>query len=176
MNCPLRFTKDDAERAWQEWGFNCGPGALCAILNLTPHELRPLLGDFEAKRYTNPTLMWKILMRCAVAFGIRFDQVYRADDPVGKTTLKYGLLRVQWGGRWTNPGVPMRARYRHTHWVGVRNMTEFFDVNAMEWLPFTVWNDQLVPWLCHAVVPGWDGTWWPTHAIEVRGETEGGTQ
>jgi hypothetical protein len=53
-----RFTEADANRAHDEWGANCGPGAIAAILALTLDELRPYMGDFESKRYTNPTLMW----------------------------------------------------------------------------------------------------------------------
>ena len=55
----LRFTFADGQKAWEEWGFNCGPGALCAAL--TPEQLRPHLLDFESKRYTNPTLMEDVL-------------------------------------------------------------------------------------------------------------------
>lgn len=51
---PLRFGVDEAQAASDEWGFNCGPAALCAVLGLTPAELRPHLGDFERKRYTKP--------------------------------------------------------------------------------------------------------------------------
>jgi len=49
------FGVQEANAASEAWGFNCGPGALCAVLDLTPDELRPKLGDFEAKGYTNPT-------------------------------------------------------------------------------------------------------------------------
>ena len=125
------------------------------------------MGDFESKKYTNPTLMWEILNR----LNARWRMIYRGDEPKGMPTLQHGLMRVQWGGRWTKPGVPMRARYRQTHWVAMRGgNAEVFDVNAMcagGWLPFREWNEQLVPWLCREVVPGWDGNWWPTHALEV---------
>lgn len=125
---PVRFTIDDANRAGDEWRFNCGPGAICAICNLTPSELRPHMGDFESKGYTNPTLMWQVLDN----LGARWQQIYRGDLPAQTPKLKYGLMRVQWAGPWTKPGVPMRARYRETHWVAARNdSSEIFDINAM---------------------------------------------
>jgi hypothetical protein len=164
----IRLTHQEVQKASSDWGFNCGPGAICAALNITPSELRPHLGDFEAKRYTNPRLMTATLGR----LGVAWRQVYRSEDPNGVLPiLNLALVRVQWGGPWTNPGVPMMARYRQTHWIAVRNKsTEVFDVNAVHlnrWLPRKVWSDQLVPWLCREVVPQWDGRHWFTHALEV---------
>ena len=52
-----RFTLEDAERAGDEWGLNCGPAAIAAMNGLTLEELRPHLGDFEQKRYTNRHLV-----------------------------------------------------------------------------------------------------------------------
>ncbi len=108
------FGVQEANAAAEAWGFNCGPGALCAVLGLTPDELRPKLGDFEAKGYTNPTLMAAVLR----AHGVRHRQTYRSDLP-GRFHLAFGLMRVQWAGPWTQPDVPMAARYRQTHWVAV---------------------------------------------------------
>lgn len=163
---PIRFTVEDANNCG--WCFNCGPGALCAVLNLTPDEVRPLMGDFESKGYTNPTLMLDVLNRA----GAKYRQVYRSDDPKGRIPkIQHGLMRVQWGGPWTKPGVPMRVRYRHTHWVALRNdNAEVFDVNATcvgGWMKATEWEWQLIPWLIKECVPKGDGTWWPTHALEV---------
>ena len=166
---PVRFGVEDAQKASDEWGFNCGPGALCAVLDLTPAELRPHLGDFEQKRYTNPTMMSAVLYRV----GAKASQVYRSDDPrfPGWPKLQHGLVRVQWGGPWTKPGVPMAARYRKTHWIAMRKGgAEVFDINALEWggwLPLDAWCHELVPWLCADCGPQWDGTAWPTHALEV---------
>jgi hypothetical protein len=170
---PLRFTAEEADRAVKEWGFNCGPGALCAVLGLTPEELRPLMGDFESKGYTNPTLMKEVLRRAGAAQFM----VYRADKPgVDLPLMSHGVVRVQWNGPWTRPGVPMSARYRQTHWIAVRaNKTgkQVFDINALGdgrwrgWIPYDVWAYSLVPWLIGACVPKGDGGWWPTHGIEV---------
>ena len=163
---PVRFTIDDANDCG--WQFNCGPGALCAVLNLTPSELRPLMGDFESKGCTNPTLMFDVLKRA----GAEYRQVYRSDDPKGYVPkIKHGLMRVQWGGPWTKQGVPMRVRYRQTHWLALRNNSEqVFDINAIcvgGWMNALEWENQLVPWLIKECVPKGDGTWWPTHALEV---------
>jgi hypothetical protein len=163
----LLFGIDEAQKSGDEWGFNCGPAALCAVLGLTPAELRQSMGDFESKGHTNPTLMTDTLTRCVATFR----QVYRADQPGGLPELQHGLMRVQWGGPWTKPGVPMRVRYRQTHWVGMRDGgMEIFDVNAMcvgGWISFNEWSLQLVPWLIRECCPKGDGKWWPTHALEV---------
>jgi hypothetical protein len=167
------FSVDDAAHAWQEWQFNCGPAALCAITNKTPAEIRQHLGDFESKGYTNPMLMASILN----GLGIPFERVFQCTGPTrvpwsDQNLPEFGLMRVQWGGPWTNEGVPMRARYRHTHWVAIdrAHPTRVFDVNAVcvgGWIPWSEWVTQLVPWLLKEVAPKANGEWWPTHCWQV---------
>lgn len=165
---PPKFTVAEVEKAGNDWGFNCGPGALCAILGMTPDELRPHLGDFEQKGYMNPTMMQETLGR----LGRKFRRTYRGDQPgMDMPILQNGLVRVQWGGPWTKPGVPWAARYRQTHWVGVR-LGMVFDVNAVSasggWIRNYTWSSSLVPWLLKECCPKGDGSWWPTHAFEVE--------
>ena len=165
----LRFTFEEACNAW-DGKFNCGPSAICAALNLTPDELRPLMGDFFQKGYTNPTLMFETLDRCKA----KYRRTYRNDSIQSMhdfPKLDHGLVRVQFGGPWTRPGVPMRVRYRKTHWVAARRQsTDIFDINAMctgGWMPFGEWANKLIPWLIDQCHPKADGTWWATHAIEL---------
>jgi hypothetical protein len=163
----MRFTLEEAQKAGDEWRFNCGPGALCAVLDMTPSEIRPLLGDFESKGYTNPTLMTDTLTRA----GAKYQLVYRNDEPFGSfPPLQLGLMRVQWSGPWTRPGVPMRVRYRYTHWIAARGGSkEIFDINAMcagGWLQRNEWVLQLAPWLRKELYPKSNGMW-ITHALEV---------
>jgi len=171
----LEFTRDDAQKAGESWGFNCGPGALCAVLGMTPDEIRPHLLDFERKHYTNPTLMTDILK----GLGVKFRQTYRGDYPTNSSYHwpEFGLVRIQWGGPWTQPGVPMRVRYRHTHWVGCQSKAGrygmMFDINAMcagGWIPFNEWALQLTPWLIKQCEPKASGEWWPTHCLEIGGK------
>jgi hypothetical protein len=160
-----RFTAEDADRAHDEWGANCGPGAIAAICGLTLSELRPHLGDFEAKHYTNPTLMWAILDSLKVRWGLR--------KPA--TWPDYGLVRIQWHGPWMAAGVPRAARYRQTHWVGAakncHGETGVFDINAIGngtgWTSLDNWRSLLVPWLLSECVPRADGTFSLTHSVEV---------
>lgn len=167
---PPRFSAEDAGRAHEEWGANCGPAAIAAICGLTLDELRPHMGDFERKRYTNPTLMWAVLRNIGVAFSYSGGHLGRAAWP------RYGLCRVQWEGPWTAPGVPPRAAYRHTHWVGAARDSEkgtgVFDVNAMGngtgWCALQDWQQSLVPWILEQCEPRASGGWHFTHVVEVR--------
>lgn len=169
---PLRFDATGAEAAAEEWGFNCGPAALCAVLGKTPAEIRPHLLDFETKHYMNPTLMLGVLR----GLDVKHQLVHRTDDPeLAPVWPSFGLCRVQWHGPWTRPGVPMRARYRQTHWIATsvskeRGLT-VFDVNALagipDWIPLRMWSEKLVPWLLQACVPKHDGRWHITHSIEL---------
>lgn len=175
---PLRFTIEEAEAA-AAWRFNCGPAALCAVLGKTPREIRPHLLDFEAKGYTNPSLMAAILRGLGVPFQRRFERLGPVEGHVGWPFPSLGLVRIQWAGPWTKPGVPMRARYRHTHWIGIRERSvgrhrhccrEAFDINAMGvggWMPYDEWAGRLVPWLIRKCVPNASGDWWPTHVWKI---------
>lgn len=165
-----RFTAEDADRAYDEWGANCGPGAIAAICGITLDQLRPHMEDFEKKRYTNPTLMWAVLRNLGVRFNYRGGELGQHNWP------RYGLARIQWEGPWTKPGVPMRARYRHTHWVGVWKRHErdigIFDINAINngsgWVSLTDWVAVVVPAILEGCEPRADGGWHITHAVEVQ--------
>ena len=86
----------------------------------------------------------------------------------------FGLCRVQWEGPWTAPGVPIRVRYRHTHWVAVDTLDGevwIFDVNCMcvgGWVQLAEWRDSVVTWLLKECEPQADGKWHLTHVIEVN--------
>lgn len=166
---PLRFSESDAICAGEMWGFNCGPAAIAAVCGFTVEELRPLLSDFEAKLYTNPTLMWRILRNCRAGFSVDF-----VPERGGKTRWPFfGLARVQWEGPWTEPGVPIVARYRKTHWIGVDGTVTpraIFDINAMNsggWIAEKDWSDILVPWLLKECHPTANGKWHVTHAVHM---------
>lgn len=167
----LLFDETAARAASDVWGFNCGPAAIAAICGQSPGSLRPFLGDFELKGYTNPTLMFQVLERMGVKFRVRSvaRNVPVLDWPV------FGLARVQWEGPWMDPGVPIAARYRKTHWVGSvlvdGRMQWVFDVNCLQvggWVPFGEWNYFVAPWIVQMCVPRGTGRWHLTHAIEVK--------
>lgn len=157
----LRFNVDEAQSAVDSWGFNCGPGALCAVLGYTPDELRPHLGDFEQRGYMNAPMVMETLDRLKVRY-----RTMRDGWP------QFGLCRVQWEGPWLDPGVPMAARYRHTHWIAAENAVDglrIFDVNAVcagGWMPYEEWSGQLVPWLLSDHKRA-NRRWHLTHRIEL---------
>jgi hypothetical protein len=168
----LQFTYDEAEKAAEEWGFNCGPAAIAAICGLSIAALRPNLGDFESKRYTNPTLMFQILERLGVNYQSRMGT-----PPAACQWPNYGLARIQWEGPWMQPGVPMAARYRYTHWVGCymagAGNVGVFEVNCLNngtgWVSLANWMQITVPFIVRACHPRAYGSWHITHAIEVAG-------
>lgn len=157
-----RFSEEDANRAYEEWGANCGPGALAAVMGMTLDDVRPHMGDFERKGYTNPTLMSAALR----SIGLPWRKI-------GARWPHYGLVRVQWEGPWTEAGVPLRVRYRYTHWIGAaidRGDIGIFDINCMNngtgWCSLVDWSDTVVPFLV-GHYPRANGRWHITHAIEV---------
>lgn len=160
---PTRFTAEDAARAYDEWGANCGPGALAAIMGMTLDEVRPHIPGFDEKHYTNPTMMNAALR----SIGKRWAKI-------GVAWPRYGLVRVQWEGPWTGPDVPMRARYRYTHWIGAEiaatGAVGIFDVNALNngtgWGSLDDWSSIMVPCLTGQYKRA-NGKWHITHAIEV---------
>ena len=167
----VRFSLDEAQKAEDEWRFNCGPGALCAILGKTPDEIRPFLGDFETKKYMSPSMMKGFFL----ATGYKFTwNVIPYTIPPMNLWKHNSLIRVQWAGPWTEAGAYPIAKSRHTHWIGCKHVwgaeVHIFDINAMcvgGWMPLSEWEGQLVPWLLSECEPKADGRWWQTHIVEV---------
>jgi hypothetical protein len=167
-----RFTFDNLCAANDSWGCNCGPGSVAAILGLTLDEVRQQFtaAGFDAKRYTNPTMMFEVLKASGRSWT--WSSVRVADKR--PAWPRYGLARIQWEGPWTQPGVPIRARYRQTHWVGVATKSTgdvgVFDINALGngsgWCALADWSSVLVPFIL-ADVKRASGGWHITHAIEV---------
>lgn len=168
---PTRFTADDQQDAYETWGANCGPGALAGICGLTLDEVRPLIPGFESKGYTNPTMMFDALRRLEQTRGIRWERLHR----VPAAWPSYGLCRIQWEGPWTNPGVPARVAYGHTHWVGscARSPEDIgvFDINCIAngtgWSALKDWAATVVPHLLRDD-PKASGQWHITHAVRIN--------
>lgn len=168
-----RFTNEEAERAHDEWRFNCGPSALAVMLGLTIEQVRSHMGDFEAKGYTNPTLMRAAL----TSAGARFRWT-RFAPGMSQRMPEFGLARIQWAGPWTRRGVPPAAAYRHTHWVGSMyspTLTDphgVWDINALNngsgWVSLGHWSNLVVPAILAACEPKASGAWWTTHFVEIQ--------
>jgi hypothetical protein len=175
MSVALAFNLDDAQRAADEWGCNCGPGALAAVTGLTLEAVRPHLVGFDEKRYTNPKMMAAALRSLKIPFQRVYECLGARNPEEWKLPRFFGLVRIQFAGPWTRPGVPVRARYRHTHWIGfwcgpAMSSWKAFDVNAIAtggWLDWDAWRFDLVPWLLSETEPQSTGVWWPTHSWEI---------
>lgn len=145
-----RFTAEDVDAANDAWGANCGPVAAAAMLGMTLDEARAAFEarGFAERRVTNPTMMK----------GVIRDVLGRPVEglPVPNGTLErwpyWAIVRVQWEGPWTLPGVPIRARYPYTHWIGAGwtpGGSGVFDVNLMwetgGWTSWGHWVGEVAP-------------------------------
>lgn len=160
------FTEADSQRAYEEWGANCGPNALAFALQVPLESVRGAIPDFEAKRYTNPTMM-----KAALANLDRTFSPYGFPRLVaGMFTTVPSLTRIQWCGPWTTEGANPKWAYRQTHWIATWRESQesppmVFDVNGGI-SEFYSWKDEIVPELT-ASVPRANGDWFPTHVWRV---------
>lgn len=162
------YTPPDVADAHELWGANCGPAALAAILGQPVMTMRPFLADFATRPFMTPTQL-SAALRAA-------QQPFRVRRHLSEARPQYGLLFVQWEGPWTQPGVPVRAAYTHTHWVGVAWTADqgqmLYDVNAGDdarwggWCAARTWALHIVPAICEGI-PGADGGWFVRWACDV---------
>lgn len=176
------FSEEDARRAFEEWGCNCGPTALAFALQTTLDKVRPLFPDFESRRYVSPTMMkWALetagisfqaVRKCSRSSGSATDQ--RPTAPwlssdlicdIGPATRgRFSLVRIQFTGPWTAPGSNPRWAYRHTHWItswSERRVELVFDCNGGV-RSLNSWETEIVPLLTSNIQRADDG-WFPTH-------------
>lgn len=152
-----RFNEADAMGASAAWGCNCGPAALAFVMGLTLDEVRPHMGPFEQRGYTNVTNMRESLR----SVGGSIDRVYEGWPPTG-----LGLIRIQWGGPWIIDGNPARWAARATHWVASQRTggshLYVFDINGGR-RTYDSWLHDVVPAIIASIKRA-DGTWSISHS------------
>lgn len=181
----LRFTAADFYTANAEWDANCGPTALAAAAGLTLDEARGAFVDWPG--HTNLTTM---LAAIAIAkHATLVERRHPLAERVGFHGVPFpicGLARIQFAGRWTEPGVNPRWAYRYTHWIACRTRAGLrsgepddqgfiWDVNALSadcdgWLTRADWETQLAPELVAGAGASGVGPatgWYATHSLEV---------
>ena len=154
------FTQEDAEKAYRDWGCNCGPSSLAFALRISLDEVRPLIPGFNEKRYTSPSMM-----KAALAAARRGFQDTKPADVIRMFANRVALVRVQWTGPWTAADANPRWAYRQTHWIATYLndglYQAVFDINGGI-LEFPTWKTAIVPEIV-ASIPRADGGWFPTH-------------
>lgn len=128
---PYRPVPDLLE-ANQAWGANCGPASIAALLGMTLADLRPHLGDFERRRYMNPSQAKAVLL--ALGLRPRPTNLLEGWPPDG-------LIFVQFKGQWD--GAPAFVQYQHTHWIAVRG-SWVYEVNNNEWSARWFWKQHVI--------------------------------
>lgn len=159
MNYP--FTQAEFEAASEAWGCNCGPSALAFALQMTLDRVRTAIPDFEAKKYTSPSMMKASLQN----LGHFYTSVAPTLSP-----SKTALVRVQWTGPWTDAGANPRWAYRQTHWVCCypqKLETFVFDCNGGV-MSLSQWEKDIAPILAKLSPRGYGG-WFPTHTWIITG-------
>ena len=156
----LRFTEDDSAEANCAWGANCGPHAVAAALMLTLDQVRPLFAPkFEEKfrergyGFTNPTMMGNALALAGV--HVKLTKALRTQE------LCEGINRIQWEGKWLNPGVPPIVAYGHTHWVAAAAGHVFCTAAPLiqcDWLPERKWRARIATVCLQENFTGWHVT------------------
>lgn len=145
----MKYPKD-IEAAEEQWGANCGPASIAAILDRSLSETRPLLNGFDVRPYMNITHVKNALTAAGVKFQARL-----------KTRPIYGLVFIQWGG---HEKKRVFAQYKFTHWIAVAGDV-VFEVNAPHLVSWQEWTEQMPDMIKEA---GWgDGTFFIRSAIEI---------
>ena len=108
---PLLYTEADSSRAHKEWKATCGPHSIAAACSVTLDAVRDAMAraGVNYRGWMSPTQVINTLH----ALGV-FPQI---QSKLKTWDLCNGINRVQWEGKWLNPGVPPRVAYFHTHLV-----------------------------------------------------------
>jgi hypothetical protein len=119
------FSAQDLTKANDEWGCNCGPSALAAITGVSLDDVRPVIPEFEKRKYTSHAMMKAAL----ATMGVPWKDVTKDNpEPLLHTPAEYGLCRIQWEGPWYG-----RFAYFRTHWIASMESKELvyvFDCNG----------------------------------------------
>ena len=142
----LRFTLQEADRAFKNWAANCGPNALAAGLNLSLREVRKAVID-TFNGWMNPTQMTNALKYFGIDFAV--------EKNLQTKELRSGIGYIQWDGEWVRSSF-RQARYKHTHWIASRGGWVFDDnASTFGWLSEQAWRADIEAFVAEEDYEGW---------------------
>lgn len=96
---PLLYNEADSKAANKAWKATCGPHAIAAACGKTLEQVREAMvkGGVNYRGWMSPTQVSKTL--------ITLGQVHNFTSRLKTQDLCEGINRVQWEGKWLNPGV-----------------------------------------------------------------------
>ena len=131
----LCFNEEASETAHKEWNATCGPHSIAAALGISLDQVRQALPPY--KGWMNPTMVGETLR--TLGKNYTFRKGLKTDE------LCNGINRIQWEGKWLNPGVPARAAYFHTHYVAHFNGWVLCTACLpWEWISVGMWRHLLL--------------------------------
>lgn len=146
---------EDARRAWDSWGANCGPWAVAALLGVGMDAVRPLFPWFPERPYTKETDLRRVLDEAGLVWS---------EETQGWPAQ--GLVRMAWHGPWWDDvGVDPFARLRRSHWVATLDTEQgrfLFDGNAIAeggWVTLDRWSQVWAPWIASLESADASGAW-----------------
>jgi hypothetical protein len=157
--CP--FTEADMDKAFRDFGANCGPAALAFALQVHIDKVRDAIPGFRERGYTSPSMMQAALANLRKPYtvvpcstGMVLSQMFAE---------QVALVRVQFTGPWTEPWANRRWAYQYTHWISAwqADLPMVFDCNGGI-RPFPSWESDILPLLAQQYKRA-DGGWVPTH-------------
>lgn len=170
-------TRTEAVAAYQDWGMNCGPAALAAILDKPFNHVREAVESvgFAEKKYMSPTMMRKAIRLVGGEIVGEQNPLALKNANSNKVTFPLcGLARIQWCGPWTDNVGRVKWAYKHTHWVAacrllgdLKGDLVIFDVNGGARL-YDDWKVRVVPTILAECVPRNNGEWYLTHSWEIE--------
>ncbi len=155
------FVPGDIMEANEEWGANCGPCSLAAVIGIDVSKVRKACAGFEGRGYMNQTQMNDAIDNLGL-MGLATPKVKAPRQ--GHNFPNYGVALIQWRGKWDS--APPIAQYPHTHWIGV-NGKMIFDVNQdPHWQGFVAWSQATVKRITDTIKDA-DGRWYLRMGIEI---------
>lgn len=159
----LPYTPAQADAAHAQWHAMCGHFAIAAATGRPLDDIRT--AGVPLKGWMNPTMVTQTLD----ALQVRHElcPLVGIDPETALSLVDHGaILRIQWAGRWLNPGVPKGAAYQRTHYIALKNgtiMDPMYEPNV--WLPVKNWlpiiQNHLVPQIKNATGYHFTHAWTP---------------
>jgi hypothetical protein len=161
------YTPPDVDQAHAEWGANCGPAALAAIIGSPLAAVKDAFQryGFGQRGYCNPSQM----VQAVRDLGHSAELTRHARTGIrGREFPQHGVVFLQFTSEYIDC-LPIPAQYRLTHWIGMHSFGGdslcVYDVNS-GWEPWQDWCVEVWPRLAAANRNATES--WTRSAYEIR--------